>query len=64
MANGSFFTFKGAGKVSLSEYGGLIAVRGLYFSNSQVAKMQRMRTFHKPDWFAKNRLARERQGEN
>ena len=38
-------------QISLSEYGGLLAVRGLCFANTNVARQGGMRTFHKPVYF-------------
>ncbi len=46
--------------MSLSDYGGLLAVRGLCFSNSSVARQGGMRVFRKPEVYEKGRMARNR----
>jgi len=51
-----------SGKISLSEYGGLLAVRGLCFANTDVARQTGMRTFHKPSYFENRKKAAARWG--
>ena len=46
--------------MSLTEYGGLVSVRGLCYANTEVVKQNRMRTFQKPEWYQKNRIIKSR----
>lgn len=45
------------GRMSLGEYGAQVSVRGLMYSNTSVAKQGGMRTFGKPEGYAKIRDA-------
>ncbi len=51
---------KSTGKYDLSEYGGLIAVRGLCASNKRVVRQGGMKVFRKPDFYEKRRTCIQR----
>ena len=58
----SFSIFQHTGKVSLTDYGGLVAIRGLCYHNKDRSRnFSGMKTFHKPDWYSTIRLSRERE---
>ena len=49
------------GKISLDEYGGLIAARGLSFNNvDKTRNFSGMKTFNKPEWYNTVKTARSR----
>ena len=58
------FFWQFTSKVSLSEYGGLVALRGLCYHNTVSAgggtRMGGMRVFRKPDLYEKARTRRDR----
>ena len=58
----NFSIFQHTGKVSLTDYGGLVAIRGLCYHNKDRSRnFSGMKTFHKPDWYSTVRLSRERE---
>ena len=58
----SYSIFQHTGKVSLTDYGGLVAIRGLCYHNKDRSRnFSGMKTFHKPDWYSTIRLSRERE---
>jgi len=57
-----FHEWTHTGKVSLTDYGGLVAIRGLCYHNKDRSRnFSGMKTFHKPDWYSTVRLSRERE---
>ena len=55
------YPLQGTGKISLSEYGGLIAARGLSFNNvDKTRNFSGMKTFNKPEWYNTVKIARAR----
>lgn len=57
-----FHEWTHTGKVSLTDYGGLIAIRGLCYHNKDRSRnFSGMKTFHKPEWYQTVKLSRQRQ---
>jgi len=56
-----FHEWTHTGKVSLTDYGGLVAIRGLCYHNKDRSRnFSGMKTFHKPEWYSTVKLSRER----
>jgi len=60
MSDPFFHEWTHTGKVSLTDYGGLITIRGLCYHNRDRSRnFSGMKTFHKPEWYQTNKLSRK-----
>ncbi len=55
-----FGKFESRGKISLEDYGGEVAVRGVCYANRDVAKQKGMRTFSKTEGYENAKAIRQR----